>query len=128
LEAANGTVMTLNPRTPQDCGGGVSHQNSQPYSGGGNYQNNPSQPGGGNYQNNGYQAEKIDISDLRHGSIEHAEKQLYARGFNKVGGSNGYSATYDSLWANARTAQCFKIIGSNNKVTTIVAENPNSCH
>lgn len=116
LETANGTVMTLNPRSAQDCGGGTA------------YQNNPPQYGGGGYQNNGYQAEKVDISDLRHGSIEHAEKQLYARGFNKVGGSNGYSSTYDSLWSNARTAQCFKIIGSNNNVTTIVSQNPNNCH
>ena len=116
LETARATVMTLNPRAPQDCGGGAS------------YQNNPPQYGGGNYQNNAYQAEKVDISDLRHGSIEHAEKQLYARGFNKVGGSSGYSSSYDSLWVNSRTSQCFKIIGANNTVSTIMSQSPDNCH
>jgi len=91
-----------------------------------NPNNRYSSPDRSGYRNDYSQ---VDISDLRTGSTDQAERQLYDRGFNRVGGApGGYnSGTSDSVWFNSRTNQCFQMIGSNGKVSTIMSRNPGSC-
>jgi len=75
--------------------------------------------------NDGYQhnSGQVNVYDLKGRNIGYAEDQLYARGFNRAGGSG----STDSWWFNSRTNQCIQLIIIDDSVTTLMNKKPENC-
>jgi hypothetical protein len=75
--------------------------------------------------NDGYQhnSGQVNVYDLKGRNVGYAEDQLYARGFNRAGGSG----STDSWWFNSRTNQCIQLIIIDDSVTTLMNKKPENC-